>query len=73
MISLRVKLGRTIQRLRKDAGYSQEDFARVVKVHRTYMGSVERGERNISLENIEKIARSLNLSAGELLLKAERD
>ncbi len=70
--SLRTQLGRTIRRLREKQGFSQEGFADRVGVHRTYMGAVERGEVNISLKNIEKIARALDLSAGELLRKAER-
>lgn len=72
MPSLRKNLGFAIRRLRKEAGYSQEAFADLVGVHRTYMGAVERGERNISLDNIEKIARALKLSAGQLLIEAQR-
>jgi transcriptional regulator with XRE-family HTH domain len=71
MPSLREKLGRAIRRLRREAGYSQEGFADAVGVHRTYMGAVERGEVNISLDNIERIALALGLTAGELLAAAE--
>ena len=73
MSALRAKLGRAIRRLRKAAGYSQEAFADRCKVHRTFMGTVERGESNISLDNIEKIAKGLGLSAAQLLMEAERD
>ena len=73
MSSLRIKLGRAVRRLRADAGYSQEGFADHCSIHRTYMGSVERGERNISLDNIEKIAAGLGISSGALLQEAERD
>ncbi len=62
-----------IRRLRKDAGYSQESFADRCGVHRTYMGSVERGETNISLDNIERIARALRLTPAQLLAEAERE
>lgn len=55
MLSIRVRLGRTIRRLRTEAEYSQESFADAVGVHRTYMGAVERGEVNVSLDNIERI------------------
>ena len=72
MVSLRRKLGRAIRQLRKRAGYSQESFADVVGLHRTYIGSVERGERNLSLDNIEKIADALRISASRLLSEAER-
>ena len=73
MLTLRVRLGRAIRRLRKEAGFSQESFADRCKLHRTYMGSVERGETNISLDNIERIAKALDLSAAGLLAEAERE
>ena len=71
MPTLRVRLGRAVRRLRKEAGFSQESFADRCKVHRTYMGSVERGETNISLDNIERIAKALGLAAAGLLAEAE--
>jgi transcriptional regulator with XRE-family HTH domain len=73
MTTLRRRLGKAVRRLRTEAGYSQESFADRCKVHRTYMGAVERGETNISLDNIERIARGLGLSAGDLLTQAERE
>jgi len=73
MPTLRVRLGRAVRRLRKEAGFSQESFADRCKVHRTYMGSVERGETNISLDNIERIAKALGLTAAGLLAEAERE
>lgn len=73
MATLRTRLGRAVRRLRTEASYSQESFADRCRLHRTYMGAVERGETNISLDNIEKIARALGLTAGQLLLEAERD
>ena len=48
-----------VRRLRTEARYSQEAFADKARVHRTYMGHVERGEVNISLGNIEKSAKAL--------------
>lgn len=71
--SLQIKLGRCVARLRKDAGYSQESFADFVGVHRTYMGSIERGEKNIGLRTIERIAKALKMSPGDLLNEAERE
>lgn len=53
MPSLQVKLGRAIQRLRRDKGFSQESFADHVGVHRTYMGALERGEKNLRLLSID--------------------
>ena len=71
MATLRAKLGKAVRRLRTDAGYSQESFADACQLHRTYIGSVERGEINISLENLERIARTLKVSVSTLFLEAE--
>lgn len=71
MLPLRQRLGRTVRRLRLAAGYSQEAFADHVGVHRTYMGAVERGEVNISLDNIERLAGKLGMTAGQLLSSAD--
>lgn len=73
MLDYRVQLGRTIRRLRLAAGFSQEGFADLIGVHRTFMGTVERGETNLSLLNIERIARGLELSPGQLLVTSEND
>jgi len=71
MATLREKLGRTVRRLRTEAGFSQERFADACGLHRTYIGSVERGETNISLDNIELIARTLRLPVSRLFADAE--
>ena len=73
MPTLRLRLGSAIRRLRKGGGYSQESFADRCGVHRTYMGAVERGETNISLDNIERIAKGLRLTPAQLLAEAERE
>lgn len=73
MSTLRHRLGKAIRRLRTAAGYSQEAFADHAKVHRTYMGTVERGEVNLTLENIEKLAAALDLAAWQLLREAESE
>ncbi len=59
--------GTRVRQLRKEAGFSQEDFALEVGLDRTYMGGVERGERNLALLNIRKIAEGLHISPGQLL------
>lgn len=53
--------------LRVSLGYSQERLAERANLHRTYVGSVERGERNVSLENIVRIARALRVKPSQLL------
>lgn len=70
--TLREKLGKAVRRLRTDAGFSQESFADACHLHRTYIGSVERGEVNISLDNIEQIARTLKVPVSKLFLEAEQ-
>ncbi len=65
------RLGKTVRAKRKELGYSQESFASYCGVHRTYMGAVERGERNISLLNIIRIANELKLKPSELLSLAK--
>lgn len=58
--------GDRVRQLRKKRGWSQEEFAQHVGLDRSYMGGVERGERNISLENICLIAAALSVSPAEL-------
>lgn len=73
MSSLRKQLGRVIRRLRLADGYSQESFADAIGVHRNYMGTVERGETNITLDSLEKIARGLGVSVIALMREAEKE
>jgi transcriptional regulator with XRE-family HTH domain len=61
------KFGQRIRDLRKEKGFSQESFAYRCELDRTYIGSIERGERNISLKNIEVIAKALEISIAELM------
>jgi len=61
--------GKRVRDLRKKQGLSQEALALKAGLHRTYISSVERGKRNISLESIVKLVRALNCSAGDLLDK----
>ncbi len=58
--------GERIRALRQDRGLSQERLAELAGVHRTYLSSVERGERNVSLDNIYAIAEALGVSPSEL-------
>ena len=60
------QLGDRIKELRKETGLSQEKFALKIDMDRTYFATVESGKRNISLQNIEKIANGLNITISEL-------
>ena len=66
------RFGAKIHDLRKENGWSQEEFAEVCGMHRTYVGSVERGERNLTLLSIRTIAAGLGLSISELCRGIER-
>ncbi len=60
------KLGKRIKELRLEMQLSQEKFALSIDMDRTYFASVERGKRNISMKNVEKIAKGLNVTLAEL-------
>ena len=60
-------VGRNLRRYRVAHGYSQEAFADYLGVHRTYFGGVERGERNLTLRTLERIADLIGLDPRELL------
>lgn len=64
---IKLKLGQRIKEIRIKQGYSQEELASLSKLHRTYISDIERGERNVSVENIEKIAKALKIEPNELL------
>ena len=66
VIMIQQELGARIRELRKAKGYSQETFARKSGIDRTYIASVEAGKRNISIDNIKKIADALNVNLNEL-------
>ncbi|WP_175781024.1 helix-turn-helix domain-containing protein [Burkholderia anthina] len=65
--SLRAVLAENLRQYRKLHGYSQEELANRCELHRTYIGSVERGERNVSLHTLEVLAKALGVSVPELL------
>lgn len=60
-------LAANLRRLRAERGWSQEELAFESELHRTFVAHVERGVRNISLDNIERLARALRVQAFELL------
>ena len=61
------RFGDRVRELRKSEGYSQESFADDCGLDRTYMGGIERGERNVALRNIGKIAEALGIRIAELM------
>lgn len=60
-------VGANLRRYRQERGLSQEAFADLVGVHRTYMGGLERGERNLTLKSLERLAEQLGVGVRELL------
>ncbi len=72
MKTIEERFGHRVRELRKARGLSQEELAFKVGVHRTYLGGIERGERNPSLKNIDLIAKALEISLAELFLFGER-
>jgi transcriptional regulator with XRE-family HTH domain len=67
--SILILFGRNVQKYRKEKHLSQERLAELAGVHRTYIGMIERAEKNITLCNIEKIAKALNVEIKDLLEK----
>jgi transcriptional regulator with XRE-family HTH domain len=62
-----LKLGARIRELRKRRSLSQEQFGKLTGLHRTYIGDIERGVRNLSLSNLCRIATALDLTVSDLL------
>jgi transcriptional regulator with XRE-family HTH domain len=65
-LDVRVRFGRAIRRVREEQEINQEEAAERCGLHRTYYSGIERGVRNVSLRNIEKIAKGLKTSLSEL-------
>ena len=64
------RLGRAIRQARRELKLSQEDFAERADIHRTYVGMIELGKVNVSLENISRVARALGVRVSELVAAA---
>lgn len=66
MEDIRVRFGKVLRARRKKLGVSQEEFAEMCGLDRTYVGGIERGERNVSLVNLEKIAHALRARLSQM-------
>ena len=66
-----IRFGATVRRLRERRGWSQEELADRAGLHRTYVGGIERGERNVSLVNIGRIALALDTSLAQLMSEVD--
>ena len=62
-----IKFGERVREIRKEKGLSQEELAHKADLHRTYIGMIERAEKNITLVNIEKIANALEVEIANLI------
>ena len=67
MSDINKEVGLNIRKIREDKGLSQEKLAALADLHRTYIGQIERGEKNIGLRNLEKIARALEVDIKDFL------
>lgn len=68
-----IQFGLRVRQLRKERSLSQEELSFKANLHRTYIGMIERAEKNITLVNIEKIANALNVDIKELFNGKEKD
>lgn len=64
----RGRLAWNVLRLRREAGLTQEELGARCEIHFTFIGAVERGERNVTIDNVEKIAKSLRVDIGDLFI-----
>ena len=67
MAEINKQVGLNIRRFREKRGWSQEQLALEADLHRAYIGQIERGEKNIGLQNLEKIAKALSVSLKKLM------
>ncbi len=63
---VRERFGDAVRLRREELGLTQEDLAELSRIHRTYVSDVERGTRNLSLVNIERVAAALQMTMSEL-------
>lgn len=66
----RKQFGKRLRELRRRSGLSQEELGFMAGLHRTYIGSIERAEQNVSVDNVHKLAKALKVSADQLFKKS---
>lgn len=69
---IRVAYGKAVRAIRQDKKISQEELGNLCGLHRTYISDIELGKRNVSLENIDKIAHALQVKKSELFIEVEQ-
>jgi transcriptional regulator with XRE-family HTH domain len=72
-ISILIRFGQTVRKRRMELDLSQEGLAERADLHRTYIADIERGVRNLSLRNIEKLAQALDMSIADLFANLPAD
>lgn len=70
--ALLIKLGKVVQEERRKAGMSQESLAELADVHRTYVGMIERAEKNVTLTSLQKISQALRIPMSSILRRVEK-
>ena len=73
MLTLQQVLGSRVREYRLKKGFSQEAFADHCGIHRTYMGGIERGERNLTIQTVFTLAKGLGMTLSELLSSVEKE
>ena len=71
MQNIQILFGQAIRKLRTQKQISQEAFADMCGLHRTYISDIERGLRNVSIENIEKMAKALDMNVSDIFKEVE--
>lgn len=73
MNNLIKNFGKSVRKAREEKGFSQEKLAELTGLHRTYIGGIERGERNASIKSIQKIANALKINISTLFELIEKN
>ena len=72
MENLNLELGNRLREKRLELGYSQEELAEVIGIHRTYIGTIERGEKTVTITTLHKICKALKITMSEFLKNIDK-